>query len=207
MGRGAISTLREGRKQATRRRVLDAARQLFEEVGFEAATIRAIARRAGVSIGAVFTGFSSKAHVLSEVMQERLVQLYADLERLAPHLRGSTADRCRSIFAASYASEADRVRLVLAYIAAGYDWRADPALPRPGSNLKLRGLVRDCLASGVERGDVRPDADLDLACDLLVGVHLWNFHLAAAGASTTDGLINLCDRQIGLIFEGLAPKS
>ena len=75
--------------------MLDAARQLFEEVGYEAATIRDIARRAGVSVGSVFTGFASKSHVLVEVIWSRLDELYADLEGVASHLRGSTADRVR----------------------------------------------------------------------------------------------------------------
>jgi AcrR family transcriptional regulator len=185
--------------------VLDAARQLFEEVGYEEATIREIARRAGVSVGAVFTGYLSKSHILGEVMQERLVQLYADLERLLPHLRGSTADRCRSVFAAACDFDASRVRLLLAYIACGYDWGPDRAFPRLGADPRLSALVRDCLAGGVVRGDVRPDADLDVACDALVGIYVWNFRLVAAGAATTEDLTGLLDRQIGLIFEGLAP--
>ena len=61
--------------------MVDAARQLFEEVGYDEATIRAIARRADCSVGSVFTSFSSKSHVLSEVMQARLTELYPDLER------------------------------------------------------------------------------------------------------------------------------
>ena len=172
--------MREARKQATRRRVLDAARELFEEVGYESATIREIAGRAHVSVGSVFTGFSSKAHILSEVMQERLADLYGDLERVAPHLRGSTADRCRSMFAVHYAFEFRRLHLFLAHVAAGFDWRADPELPTMGANPRLRGMVRDCLTQGMARGDVRPDIDVELAVDLLVAAYAWNYRRAAA---------------------------
>ncbi len=183
--------------------MLNAARQLFEEVGYEEATIRAIAKRAGVSVGSVFTGFGSKSHVLSEVMQERLADLYAELGRIVPHLRGSTADRCRSIFAVLYAFEFRRLRLFLAYLAAAFDWHANGA-PRIGANPRLRGMVRDCLADGVARGDVRDDADLDQAVDLLIGAYAWNYRLAAAGAD--DGALRTAfDRQIGMIFAGLAP--
>ncbi len=201
----AISGVREARKQATRRRVLDAARGLFEEVGYEAATIREIARRADVSVGSVFTGFLSKGHILSEVMQERLAALYADLDRVLPHLRGSTADRCRSMFAVHYAFEFRRLRLFLAHVAAAFDPGADRDLPSMGSNPRLRGLVRDCLAEGVARGDVRPDVDLELAVDLLVGAYAWNYRRAASEAAQADQLTALFDRQVGLIFDGLAP--
>lgn len=48
-------------KAATRTRVLQAGHLLFNEVGYEAATIRAIAARAGMSTGAVFASFEDKA--------------------------------------------------------------------------------------------------------------------------------------------------
>ena len=87
------------RKQATRERVLEAARDLFDEVGYEDAAIREIARRAGVSIGSVFTTFGGKADLLAAVMNDRLESLCGELDRLIPHLRGSTAARLRSIMA------------------------------------------------------------------------------------------------------------
>jgi AcrR family transcriptional regulator len=200
-----IGGVREARKQATRRRVLDAARELFEEVGYETATIREIAGRAGVSVGSVFTGFCSKAHILSEVMQERLADLYGDLERVTPHLRGSTADRCRSMFAVHYAFEFRRLHLFLAYVAAGFDWRADPELPTVGTNPRLRGMVRDCLLEGVRRGDVRADAEIELVVDLLIGIYAWNYREAAAQPARPEQLTDLFDRQVGIIFAGLAP--
>jgi AcrR family transcriptional regulator len=203
---GTISGLREARKQATRRRVLDAARELFEEGGYEEATIRAIARRAGCSVGSVFTSFSSKSHVLSEVMQARLAELYADLERVIPHLRGSTADRCRSLFAVHYAFEFRRLHLFLAFLAAAFDWRADPALPAMGANPRLRGMLLTCLDQGRSRGDVRADADIELAADLLIGAYAWNYRLAALEKAQPAQLTALFDRQVGLIFDGLTPR-
>lgn len=51
---------RKAAKAATRQKVLDAGKALFETVGYEAATIRAIAGRAGMSTGAVFANFKDK---------------------------------------------------------------------------------------------------------------------------------------------------
>jgi len=64
--------VRQAQKEATRQRVLDAARDLFETVGYEETTVREIARQAGVAVGSVFTCFASKADVLSQVMAERI---------------------------------------------------------------------------------------------------------------------------------------
>ncbi|HLY78975.1 MAG TPA: helix-turn-helix domain-containing protein [Caulobacteraceae bacterium] len=185
--------------------MLDAARQLFEDVGYEAATIRDIARRADVSVGSVFTGFASKSHVLVEVIGSRLDELYADLERVAPHLRGSTADRIRSLFAVHYAFEFRRLRLFLAHISVAFEWRETPDLPVLGTNRRLRGMIRDCLAEGAARGDVRADVDLELLIDLLIGAYVWNYRFAAADRADAERLTALFDRQVGMIFEGLTP--
>jgi AcrR family transcriptional regulator len=200
-----ISGQREAQKEATRLRVLEAARALFEEVGYEEATIRAIAVRAGVSVGSVFTGFASKADILGEVMQARLGELYAEIERLAPHLRGSSADRCRSLFAFYYAFETRRLRLFLAFMAASYDWRATAGSMGFGTNRRLRAMLRDCLAEGVSRGDVRADADLELAVDMLLAAYAWNYRVAGGHDGDVGALTAQMDRQIGLIFQGLAP--
>ena len=185
--------------------MLDAARDLFEEIGYEATTIRAIAQRARVSVGSVFTSFRSKAHVLGQVMQERLGDLYGEMDRVLPHLRGSGADRCRSLFAACYAFELRRARLFLAFIAAAYEWSSDPSVPVFGSNQRLRGMVRNCLEGGITHGDVRPDADLELVIDLLMASYAWNYRLAVSQGVDAQRLTALMDRQIGVIFRGLAP--
>ncbi len=52
---------RQQAKARTRQRVLDAAERLFRTEGYDAATIRRIADVAGMSTGAVFANFESKA--------------------------------------------------------------------------------------------------------------------------------------------------
>ncbi|MGH7018950.1 MAG: TetR/AcrR family transcriptional regulator [Brevundimonas sp.] len=51
---------RQQAKAATRQQVMDAAKNLFDTVGYKAATIRDIARDAGKSTGAVFANFEDK---------------------------------------------------------------------------------------------------------------------------------------------------
>jgi TetR/AcrR family transcriptional regulator, cholesterol catabolism regulator len=55
---------------ATRHRLLDAARALATEGGYEAVGIRAVAARAGVSAPTAYLYFSSKDHVLVDVLIE-----------------------------------------------------------------------------------------------------------------------------------------
>ncbi len=197
---------RGDKRLATRERVLSAARDLFDAVGYEAATIREVARRAGVSVGSVFTSFAGKAELLSQVMDERVEALQAELERVAPHLRGSTADRLRSILAVHYGFETRRLRLFVAYIACSFSWPAEgPARPI-GRNHRFRGLLIDVLKGGTERGDVRPDVDVELFIDTLLAAYVWNYRRAAQDGADAEALIATMDRQIGLLFDGVAPR-
>src|SRR5215470_8762339 len=61
------SPLRQQQASATRRAVLDAARELFISQGYGATTIEQIAQRAGVSKPTVFTAVGSKQMVLRAV--------------------------------------------------------------------------------------------------------------------------------------------
>ncbi|WP_340644878.1 TetR/AcrR family transcriptional regulator [Phenylobacterium sp.] len=199
-------SVRQSQKEATRQRVLDAARDLFETRGYEETTVREIARVAEVSVGSVFTTFSSKGDILSQVMADRLDALYAELDRVVPHLRGSTADRLASMFAIHYAFETRRTKLFLAHIAAAYDWTLEPASRPFGRNLRLKQVVKDCLSEGITRGDVDPAIDLDIIVDTLMASYAWTYRLAAWNDSDAETLSAVFDKHIGLICQGFAPR-
>ncbi len=186
--------------------MLDAARDLFETRGYEETTVREIARVAEVSVGSVFTTFSSKGDILSQVMADRLDALYAELDRVVPHLRGSTADRLASMFAIHYAFETRRTKLFLAHIAAAYDWTLEPASRPFGRNLRLKQVVKDCLSEGITRGDVDPAIDLDIIVDTLMASYAWTYRLAAWNDSDAETLSAVFDKHIGLICQGFAPR-
>ena len=102
----------EDHKQKTRQKVLDAARALFIERGYEAATVRDIAGHAGMSTGAVFANFQDKSDLFEAVMVE-------DFERVAEHMRSAAlpaapvADRLLNVLSAAYAYYFDSLPLVL----------------------------------------------------------------------------------------------
>ncbi|MFT4934285.1 MAG: AcrR family transcriptional regulator [Pseudoalteromonas distincta] len=199
--------LRQTQKEATRRRVLDAARDLFETVGYEETTVREIASRAGVAVGSVFTCFASKAEVLSQVMIDRLEDLYAELDRITPHLRGTVVDRLSSIFALHYAFETRRTPLFLAHIAAAYNWRQGSDSVPYGRNPRLRGMIHDCVADGRTRGEVADDADIPLIVDTLMAAYAWNYRLAAWEQAGPEQMSAIMERQIALVARGFAPSA
>lgn len=78
-------------------RIIAAARKHFRERGVEAATLRAIARDAGTSIGMVYYYYPTKDDLFFAVVEETYQKLLADLETLlAP--AAPVADRLVRIF-------------------------------------------------------------------------------------------------------------
>jgi AcrR family transcriptional regulator len=197
---------RQTRKAATRRRVLDAARELFDTEGYVETTIRKIAHRAEVSVGSVFTGFVSKGDILSQVMEERLDRLYAEFARTIPHLRGDVTERLKAIYAAGFTFEAACLNLFLAHIAATYDWTM-PDEARPyGRTSRLRRIIRECLEEGLARREVAPDADIEEIVVLLTAAYAWTYRLAAWDRAGAPEMTRAMNRQIDLIARGFAPR-
>ena len=65
---------RTEQKEQTRQRILASARVVFEAQGFEAASLREIARQAGVAIGTIFVHFHDKLDLLHAAFFEDLAE-------------------------------------------------------------------------------------------------------------------------------------
>ncbi len=60
----------EAKREATRQRVVDAARELIAHGGYREAAVAAVAARAGVATGTVYRHFPSKAELFAEVFRQ-----------------------------------------------------------------------------------------------------------------------------------------
>ena len=67
------STRRQQQAQATRRQIIEAARQLFTERGYTGSTIDAIALQAGVAPETVYAIFGNKRAILARLLETSLV--------------------------------------------------------------------------------------------------------------------------------------
>jgi AcrR family transcriptional regulator len=196
--------VRQAQKQGTRSRVLSAARDLFNEVGYEGATIRLVAQRAGVSVGSVFTTFSSKADILSQVMLERVDALTAEVEGLMADAGGTVRDRFKAFLAANYRVEIRRPKLYLAHIIAAFTPDLEEGVVPFGATPRTASIAFALLREGIANGEVRPDTDLEAFLDLVRAAYAWNYRLAARDTVAVDALIDLMDRQVDMLFDGVA---
>ncbi len=68
----------------TRRRLIDAAAEVFGDKGFRASSLTDVAERAGYTIGAVYSNFASKDELFHALMRERLQMAEAGLQAMFP---------------------------------------------------------------------------------------------------------------------------
>jgi AcrR family transcriptional regulator len=104
--------LRERSKRERRARIEEAARQVFREKGFEAATTREIAARAGVGTGTLFVYARDKRELLRMVFRDQLEELTTTAFSTLP-ADASLLDQLMHVFGPRYAF-----------------WGADPRLSR-----------------------------------------------------------------------------
>lgn len=198
--------VRQAQKQETRCRVLSAARDLFDEVGYEGATIRLVAQRAGVSVGSVFTTFSSKADILSQVMLERVEALTAEVEGLMAGVDGPVRDRFKAFLAANYRVEIKRPKLYLAHIIAAFTPDLEEGVAPFGATPQTVAIGYALLREGVANGEIHPDTDLEAFVDLVRAAYAWNYRLAARDTVAVETLIAVMERQVDTLFDGIARR-
>ncbi len=86
------SVMRKAKAEQTRKRILDAARKLFESDGFELVTIDQIAKEAKVSAPTIYLIFQSKRGILRVIMDESLPKEQF-LSLVDQHMKGETPEK------------------------------------------------------------------------------------------------------------------
>lgn len=152
----------------TRERILAAARRIFAESGYAAATFQAIAMEIGLTRPAINIYFPNKSALYGEVVNRAgntvLEAVRAAesaptlgeqvLEFIRVAFRGQDADPALAGFLVQSAMEARQV-----------DSESDPAMI-------IERFVGDAVAAAIERGELGSEADTDALTDTLTGV-LW----------------------------------
>jgi len=142
----------------TRRRILEAALQMFREKGFEQTTMRDIARKAGVALGAAYYYFASKdAIVLAfyEEMQESRHQI--TLDEIAKHRK--LRDRIHVVLDERFALLAPNLKFLGALFKHSPD-TDDPLSPFSPATQPIREKAIELFQVAVEGTEVKVPSDL-----------------------------------------------
>jgi len=138
-----------------RQLILDAAQRVFERDGLEKTTVRAIAKEAGCTTGAIYPWFDGKEAIYAELLEASLERLRARLETaLAPDDAGA-ARRVIEAFFGYYAERATEFSLGM-YLFQGLGPRGLGRDADERLNTRLRGCV-DLLGQGLRATKQWPD--------------------------------------------------
>lgn len=159
-------TRRERRRVAVRERVVDAARSLFETRGYEATTVAEIVRRSDIAYGTFFNHFPSKLHLLREVADHAMRDLFENVEEVRKQ-PGDFAEHLVSLFERS----ADRTlakgpqhrELIAAMMALAFPETAGT------DDRRIRQAFGRLLEDGAARGELPEGVDVETLLEIVVG--------------------------------------
>jgi AcrR family transcriptional regulator len=157
----------------TRRRVLDAAAEVFGEKGFRVASLSDVADHAGHTIGAVYSNFVSKDELFRALMVERLRVVESELEAAAayqPTVGGDARSREQRIESALDQMAASEDAVPVRWWRLLYEYRTYAAAD-PEAWAELAALERRCrelIAQQIENfsaafGTALPRSPMELA--------------------------------------------
>jgi len=160
-------TRRDMRREATKAAVLDAAREVFLTQGFDGATIKAIADKAGVSPGTVLNAEPSKAALLVSILRNEYEAMAEASEQMEGALSGPAPERLSTLLHMLLDAHVRHCELFAAAI--GHSWLvSDPTYQAAFERMDFAwASVRRTVRSGVQAGELRADLDEDVAQSLL----------------------------------------
>jgi AcrR family transcriptional regulator len=160
------------RAEDTRRRIYDAALKLFREKGFEQTTMRDIAAKAGVALGAAYYYFSAKEAIVLAFYQEMQESSQEPiLEAMAGHKK--LKDRIRCVLEKRLELLAPNRKFCDALFRHAPD-TADPLSPFSAETRPIREGAIEHLRVALEGSDVKIPLDLRLQLPYL----LWLYQMA-----------------------------
>jgi AcrR family transcriptional regulator len=150
----------------TRRRLLEAARELVEEGGYGAASVLAMAERAGVAAGTLYRHYPSKEDLFVELFRSVCDREVEEM-RAAARAPGRATDRLVSVLETFARRALQRPRLTWALTAEPVDPAVDAE--RLAYRASYAELLAGCLREAVQAGELPPQPETVIAAALVGG--------------------------------------
>ncbi|MEO1039853.1 MAG: helix-turn-helix domain-containing protein [Pseudomonadota bacterium] len=196
-------TRRDLRREATKAAVIEAARSVFLERGYERATIKAIAEAGRVSAGTVLNAAPSKAALLVEILKEEYAAIGDASARLASALSGRLSDRLSALMQISLEAQARHPELFAAAI--GHAWLvSDPSYEESAQQMELAWApIRSAVDEAVTAGELRSGLDVDQVTDALQDLYLGVLRRHRRGGLDAASASAMLSQRVHLLFDGL----
>jgi AcrR family transcriptional regulator len=199
--RGAVPDGRTARRSTrTDKAILDAARELLAEVGVRELTVEGVAARSGVAKTTIYRRWRGKDELALAVLIDMVEKVVS-----TPDLDDTRAELVSFVGAAVKILGSTLMGRVMQGLVSELATNPDLASAFRQRVVAMRvGEVRRLVERGIERGDLRPDTDVELVHELLFGPVY--YRLLLSGAKLHKGL---AERIVDAVLPAFAavPKS
>ncbi|MFE3329775.1 TetR/AcrR family transcriptional regulator [Streptomyces sp. NPDC059176] len=191
----------EERRRITRRKIMDAARDLFVRRGIEATTTEALLGAAGVSRGAMYHHFDSREDLVAAVYEEEAAAAIARAADGMPE--GASRERLITGCLAwlDQVSQPETARILIEDGPAALGWRRCRRIEEQYS----LGRVRAELQRAVDTGEIRV-ASVELTARLMNAV-VGEAALVVVGANDRAKVRADVEATLRALLSGLTPPS
>jgi len=174
-------------------------------LGYDGATIRDIARRAGMSTGAVFANFTDKTDLFEAIYvedAESLLEVMRDAATAASD--AGVQGRLSALFGAGYRRSFDNLPMVRAVVVRSWLQGDDAEGRMRTQDRGMANLIAEVLRDGVKAGELKADADVKLAAEMLQSAYTRNYRVALFDQGSLDQLQARIDSQVAMLLNGLS---
>ena len=175
----------------TRERILGAAREVFSELGYDAATFQAIAIRADLTRPAINHYFASKRVLWAEVVEQTNTSIVSAGVARA-HERTGLVDRLAAFLSATTQADTEDRSAAAFLVTSVLETQRHPELVSDEHDqLKnSRAFVTWAVNDEIERGELSSDTDVSHLVEMLVAV-LWGmgFYAGFVGDGAALGAV------------------
>jgi len=200
-----MASIRETKKQETRKAIMQAAVTLFSGKGFEKTSIEELARTAGVGKGTIYSYFKTKRDILHAFCEDELESLHQELTANADKGIPILQQMVR-IYMSEFrhlAENREFARLFMQQIAFPPDVDLERNLTHENNYLML---LYPLLERAREKGELRKDLDLLYITGHFYGLYLLLFSAWFRGRIRTEEAEAALEALFRQALEGLQPS-
>lgn len=173
----AHKTARDLQRETTRAKLIEAARKLFSEYGYEGVSVTDIGKKAGVSHAMIYANFTDKAGLLYEIVRENNApQLPA--VRKAAKSSGSVVDRIMKVLGVWATYDLADPELLAVMQAYSWTWPDQMETDNIEERKEHTGILSSLVVEGMAKGELPRQLDPDIAAEAVFALYTWGLRPA-----------------------------
>ncbi len=178
----------------TRERIIQAAREVFSELGYDAATFQAIAIRADLTRPAINHYFASKRVLWREVVEQTDAQVVS-AGRARAERESSLLDRLSAFFAAAMQADSEDRSAAAFLVTSVLESQRHPELAgdEHDSLRTSREFIAWAVQDAIQKGELTTDTDVSYLIEMLVAV-MWGMGFYAGFVGNREELASVVDK-------------